>query len=290
MIYATFRAFQREEVSRLVPLGILSTILISGGAAIFFGERLSTQQYVAFALFLVGAVTLSIRVDKKMILLYDLTNLRIDRVGKTLSTQTQRVVNNPMKAGKRLQKDVLKSMKTTYGMWKDLYGHLVAYAPWQTGIVKQKTRLKPIRGLWWYMLVIILAVPFTLLLKDYNTTVGTLRGFIAVRIGLFIGSILLALGHWHDIVVFVRQTKLFVIASIKESFGMVATYFGFLAAATGPLAIVQSMGALNSVGVFIAATVLTRLGILHESLRKRDIIQKCFGILCIAAATVLLFV
>ena len=36
--------------------------------------------------------------------------------------------------------------------------------------------------------------------------------------------------------------------------------------------------------------VRAHFGILHESLKRRDLIQKGFGVLCIAAATVLLFI
>ena len=57
--------------------------------------------------------------------------------------------------------------------------------PW----IRFKKKLKLIRGLGWYLASVLLYVPYTLLAKEYNVTVGIANGFAAIRVGLFVAGL-----------------------------------------------------------------------------------------------------
>lgn len=56
-----YRAVALEEISRLVPLFRLSSLLVLLFSTLFFGERLRLAQYMAFAVMLVGSILLILK-------------------------------------------------------------------------------------------------------------------------------------------------------------------------------------------------------------------------------------
>jgi uncharacterized membrane protein len=282
IIYATFRAFQQEEVSRLVPLGILSTILISVGSAVFFAERLTVQQYWAFGLFIIGAFFLATRIEYKVELLEDISNFKIHKVGRQVQRAAQSAFSHPYKTSRKVSKQMLWTM---YDIFE---------TEWQSPVVsylKYKRKLKLIKGLGWYLLAIGLAIPYTLFAKQHNTLVGVTTGFMTIRVGLFVGSCLFVCLRWNEFVHFMtKKTKLFAVAGVKELVSVCAGFLWWAAVTTGPLSIILSLGSLQAAAVFVLTGVLSYFGIMHESLKRRDLLQKSVGVLFVTVATILLFV
>jgi uncharacterized membrane protein len=275
IIYMTFRAFQQEEISRLLPLGILSTILISVGSAVFFDERLTTNQYWAFALFIVGAFFLTTRIVYKVELLDDISNFRIQKI----SRQTQRMAQDAF----------LHPYDTSRKFFWTMYD--VFDKQWDSPVIdylKYKRKLKLIRGLWWYLGAVALTIPYTLLAKQHNEALGLAAGFMTIRVGLFVGSFLLVIPFWHEVVYFAKH-RLFFVAGAKEVVSIASGFIWWAAATTGPLSIVLSLGSLQSALVFVAGSVLAYFGIIRESLKRRDVMQKSIGVLFATIATILLF-
>lgn len=280
-IYATFRAFQKEEVSRLVPLGILSTLLIAAGSAVFFDEQLTKQQLWAFLLFLVGAALLATRIVIKVELLDDITNFRLERVGRKVQRAAEEAWHHPVHVGKSTSNQLFWTMYDIFD------------AQWVSPVVdymQYRRRLKLIKGLGWYLLAIGITVPYILLARQLNTTVGVTTGFMTIRVGLFIGSLFFLIGHWHEFAHFLQRRRLLAASGVKEIISAASGVIWWVAATSGPLSIVQALGSLQSAGVFVLGSLLAYFGIIHESLKRRDLVQKGLGVLCIAVATVLLFI
>jgi bacterial/archaeal transporter family protein len=277
IIYASFKALEQEELSRLAPLGILSTILIAAGSALFFGERLTTNQYWAFALFLLGAIFLATRIVIKVELLHDITNFSFEKLNK----KVQKAAHEFYHQGPAQHTN--KLFWTMYDVFETEW--ISPLAP-----VKYKKRIKLIKGLGWMLLSIGLAVPYILLTRHHNSTLGVATGYMTVRVGLFVGSAIIASIYWKELRSFFKQKKLIAMAGIKEAVSVGSGFIWWIAATSGPLSIVQSLGSLQSAGIFICSTTLSYFGIFHESLKRRDLIQKGIGVICIAAATVLLFI
>lgn len=253
-VYANFKAYEVEEVSRLAPLGILSTILITLGAAIFFGERLTTQQYYAFGLFVIGSLLLSTRLHTSIEFL-DFSKLS--------------VTNRKVK---------MSAFRNTL--------HELAANPSVTWIRFTK-KLQLIKGLGWYMASVLSYIPYTLLAKYLNTSAGVIPGWVSIRVGLCVGSFVLIIGHWKELKPF--WGKLGIIAGVKEVFGMMDNFLVLFAMTIGPAALIQSMWSVQAVGILVFGTILAKFGIIKESLKKQDLIQKGFGVALVAIATALLF-
>ena len=115
-------------------------------------------------------------------------------------------------------------------------------------------------------------------------------GFVSMRLGMAITILIAVLVSRVSIrKEFGRDPKALLVAFIKEPFGI---FIGFLLAyayATGELGVIRSIMSMDSVVILFATIVLTRFGILHESLSRKDIIQKGAGVVCMVAGTLLLF-
>jgi len=253
-IYATFRAYQQEEVSRLAPLSILSTVLITVGSAVFFGDHLSSKQLAAFGLFILGAILLATRFET------------------------------------RIDLDSILHFKIEPKKHKQVFHDIIAAAH-DPGItwIRFRKKLKLIKGLGWYIASVLLYIPYTLLAKQLDIHNGALDGWVAIRVGLFLGALLLMAGHWKDLLAFTK-TKLLAIGAVKEGFGMTANLLVLVAMTTGPAGIVQSLLSAESVGILVVALILAKYGIIKESLAKRDVLQKAAGVALIMVATTLLFI
>lgn len=285
--YSTFRAFQQEEVSRLVPLGILSTIFISISSVVFFDEQLTTLQYLSFVLFLIGAILLATRIVIKVELLDDIQHFRIEKFSRRVRRQAENAWTHPfdtaLGAGTQLSNQFFWTVYDILDAPKNWESPNVAY-------LHYKRKLKLIRGLRWYLFAIALTVPYILFARELNAAAGVGTGFVSIRAGLFIGAMLYSIGHWREIRNFIRKRRLFAAAGLKEVVSAGSGFLWWAAATSGPLSIVHALGSLQSAGVFIIGTALSYFGVLHESLKRRDIIQKAVGVLCVAGATALLFI
>lgn len=282
IIYAMLRAFKAGEVSRLAPLSILSTVIISVGDAVFFGTHLSVTQYWALILFLLGAVLLATRIETKVEFIDDLTQLRFRKVAKNLSRGALHAARDPLGAGVEISGSFVRAVSDV--MHK---GSVFAHDP-LVQYVKFKKRLRLARGIGWYLIAVLLVVPYLLLVKELNLSVGVVTGFVSIRMGLIIGALLIMIGAWDEVRLVFRRPRLAGLAAFKELFGATSGFLSIYAASIGPLALVRSFTAIDAVGIFIVGSVLARYGIIRESLQRRDIAQKAFGVLIVAIATLLL--
>ncbi len=276
IIYASFRAFAKEEVSRLVPLSIFSTILITIGAAVFYGERLNTQQLWAFALFLIGALLLATRLEYKVQWFKDISEFEIQQLPNYARKFMLKPTYHAELMGRRAKKLIVSAYQA-------------ARNP-AIPFLQEKRKVRVIKGLGWYLLAIGISVPYALLAKEYYQFAGAVDGFVAIRVGLCVGAVLIAFGNGPEILDFLRARKIVTIATVKELFGMASHFMGIVAITLGPLSLIRSMSALESVGVFLVSLLLARYRIIQESLRRRDLIQKSIGVACVACATMLLFI
>ena len=119
---------------------------------------------------------------------------------------------------------------------------------------------------------------------------GTIPGFVSMRLGMAITiaigasisgiSLRAALG---------KHPRAALVATIKEPIGITIGFLLAYAYAHGELGIIRSIMSLESVVLLFATIVLTRIGVMHESLARKDIIQKAAGISCMFTGTILLF-
>lgn len=281
-IYASFRAFKQEEVSRLAPLAILSTILLSIGASIFFNEYLSRTQYYAFGLFLVGAIFLATRIETKIELIDDITNFRFVKIGRNVGRGVRNTVLHPWETSVETAQRVIRATM-------DVFDTSINLIQMPYLIIHQTKKIRLIKGLGWYLIAIGFTIPYFLLSKELNTTAGTIPAYVSIRLGLFIGGVLIAFGNGSEVSAFFRNKKIFAIASVKEIFGMIVQFLLLVAITVGPIALVRGMEGIEAVGVLVIGLILGKFGIIKESTKRRDIAQKGFGVLCIVIATVLLF-
>jgi transporter family protein len=59
-----YRAVALDEISRLVPLFRLSSLMVLLFSALLFGERLRQTEYMAFAVMLAGSILLALKLDQ----------------------------------------------------------------------------------------------------------------------------------------------------------------------------------------------------------------------------------
>ena len=117
---------------------------------------------------------------------------------------------------------------------------------------------------------------------------GILSGWIAIRVGLFLGALILLRGHFHELHD-LKKKRITMIATIKEFFGMSVNYLILFASTVGIVGIVQALWAVEAVGVFVVSSILARFGVIKESLTRKDLAQKSLGVFFVAVATILLF-
>lgn len=60
-IYYMFTSFSLEEVSRVFPIGVMSSFLVLGVSFVFLGESLSGFELLAFFMFIVGSLFLAVK-------------------------------------------------------------------------------------------------------------------------------------------------------------------------------------------------------------------------------------
>jgi hypothetical protein len=136
---------------------------------------------------------------------------------------------------------------------------------------------------------VLLYIPYTLLAKQLNSSTDVYAGFVAIRVGIFVGALLLMIGSWKELKQFCKKSIL-VVASIKEVFGMAANFLVMFAMAVGPAGMVQSILNSQSAGILVAGAILAKFGLIRESLKRRDMVQKTLGVALAIVATTLLFI
>lgn len=277
-IYAGFNAYQKDEISRFASLTILSGIIIAIGGAIFYDERLTQHQFFAFGLFIIGSLLLATRIETRVVI-EGKGNFKQEE----LPSLARLSIKNPLGASVRAGKQIANKVDKVVANWVS-----AAKNP-QVTWIRLSQKLKLIDGLGWYIFSLVLYVPYALLSKDLSNSTGPLAGWISIRVGLFIGGIILMTNHWSELKQLKKQKKITLVASIKEIFGMLANYMILFSATTGSVGIVQALWAVEAVFVFIISITLAKFGIIEESLKRGDLIQKTAGVFIVACATILLF-
>jgi uncharacterized membrane protein len=283
IIFSWFRAFRIGEVSRVAPLGIFSTILITVGGIIFFEEALSQRQWIAFGLFLVGGALLSLRLEKQLVFL-DPKN--IFKVVVTVSDETAKIFKHPVDHSMKVSRQFLRSIEHTTG---DITDNLVELLSGKTFKVRARTKIRFARGFWWAAIAVIASVPYALLAKELNTTIDPLSGFIMIRTGVFVFALIMLIDRFKDIKEALKDPHAIGIAAIKEPFAMFTAFLVLLASSIAPLGLVRSVLSLDAAIVLVMSVILARMGFIEESLRRREIVQKTLGVLFLLSGSLTLF-
>jgi len=283
LIFSWFRAFRVGEVSRVAPLGIFSTILITLGGIIFFDEVLSQRQWVAFSLFLIGGLLLSLRLEKQLIFL-DPKN--IFKVVVTVSDETAKLFKHPVNHSMKVSRTFLRSIEHTTG---DITDNLVNLLSGKVFRVRARTKIRFAKGFWWAALAVLIAVPYSLLTKELNTTIGPLSGFITIRVGIFVFALIMLIDHFREVREAFKDPQAIVIAAIKEPFAMFVTFLVLVASTAGPLGLVRSIMSIDGAIILILSIIFAHFGFIEESLRRREIVQKTLGVLFLVAGSITLF-
>jgi multidrug transporter EmrE-like cation transporter len=282
LIVCAFTAIKQEEISRLAPLGILSTILIIAGSVVFFDEPMTTRKGVAFFFFLTGAFLLSTRFERRLEILDPDTYIQIASV---IGRHTQQTLKSPFEHPLRLTRKVGTRMVRNV---RNFFGSV---AEGKLLVVRSRIRVRLVKGFWWYLAAILLSVPYVLTVTWLTKEEGVVSAFTAVRLGLGIGALLYVGCGLREVVTAVRMNgKAFVLAAIKEPFGIGIGFLLAYAYANAPLGSIRAITSFEAAGIFLTSIVLGRLGIVPESLRARDLVQKGIGVCCMVAGSLILFV
>ena len=219
-LYYLYIAVSQEEVSRVFPLTSMGPVLTLILGWLFLGEALSSHQLLAFFLFVLGGLSLSIK------------------------------INDENKA---------------YGFGRGL---------------------KPI------VLGSSLSAIFAILLKTAFVQSDFWTGFFYSRLGFFIAGICILIKWREEIVREWRRippmARVGIIANQAAAFS--GHLFYFLAISIASVALVQSSLSIQSSIVFLMAIAVSfyKPDLIGESIKKKDLVQKCAGVVLIVAATALL--
>lgn len=276
LIFCSFTAIRKEEISRLAPLGVLSTILIIIGSIVFFDEPLTFRKGIAFVFFFGGAFLLSTRFERRLEILDPKTYAHIASViGEHAWKAAQHPLAHPLRVGKRAVRDMSNFIGDV------AHGKLL--------VVRTRVRVRLVKGLWWFLAAIILAVPYVLIVTWLTKEVGLVPSFVAVRLGLGIGALLIVIPYMHELKHAWRERRTVGVAIIKEPFGIAIGFLLAYAYAHAELGAVRAITSFDAAGIFLLGLLFGRLGIVQESLRKHDIIQKAAGVACMVTGSLVLF-
>jgi drug/metabolite transporter (DMT)-like permease len=285
IIVFAFKAFRRGEVSRLAPLSVLATLAIIVGGILFFDEPFTKTRAYAFALLLLGTALLSTRFVKQVEILDPLFYPKLVRKAKWHVVQSwARPLQHSARVARQLGRDVERTVRSAHA-------HTVRTVQSIPRLFVLRTYTKPrlARGVGWYLAAVTLVVPYSLLNKELVSHVGTVSGFVAVRVWLGIFLLLVALMHWSSVRSLRNHPKAVVVACIKEPFGIAIGFLLAYALTTGELGVIRSITSLEAAGIFVLGGVLAWFGVLAESLRPRDLLQKGVGAACMVFGSILLF-
>ena len=277
LIYCSFRAIEQEEISRLAPLGTLSTVLVIIGSIIFFNEPLTMRKGVAFLLFILGSFLLATRFERQLLIFEPGTYAT---AFKNAHHHARKTVHAPFR-------HVAYMTRTTSRHVQKLLANMHAS---KLLLVRSKTKTKLVKGFWWFMTAILFSVIVIIGMKWLTVRAGTIPGFVSMRLGMAIAIALgVAISGISLRAALGKHPRAALVATIKEPVGITIGFLLAYAYAHGELGIIRSIMSLESVILLFATIVLTRIGIMHESLSRKDIIQKAAGISCMFTGTILLF-
>lgn len=285
IIVFAYKAFRRGEVSRLAPLSVLATLAIILGGILFFDEPFTKRRGYAFAFLLLGTVLLSTRFVKQVEILDPLFYPKLVRKAKWHVVQSMtRPLQHSRRVARKFGRDVEHAVRSAH----DHTVRTVQSIP-RLFVLRTYTKPRLARGVGWYLAAITLVVPYSLLNKQLVSHAGTVSGFVAVRVWLGIFMLCVALLHWSSVRSLTRHPKATTIAVLKEPFGIAIGFLLAYALTTGELGVIRSITSLESAGIFVLGGVLAWFGVIAESLRPRDVLQKGAGAACMVLGSMLLF-
>ncbi len=277
LIYCAFRAIEQEEISRLAPLGVLSTVLVILGGILFFGEPITLRKATAFAMFMLGSFFLATRFERQLLIFEPNTYTEAFR---TANHHVRKTIREPIAHTSRMTQHASRKVRL---LLKRLQNSPLL-------VVQSRTRPKLVKGFWWYISAILLSVIVIIGMKWLSVRAGTIPGFVSMRLGMAItiavGIIFTSKSIRSE---FGKHPKAVLVAAVKEPFGILIGFLLSYAYATGDLGTIRSIMSMDSVLLLISTVLLTRFGIMRESLAKKDIAQKAAGIVCMISGTLLLF-
>jgi uncharacterized membrane protein YdcZ (DUF606 family) len=227
-----------------------------------------------------GAFLLSTRFERRLEILDPRTYVHIaTAIGEHAWKTVRHPIDHPMRIGKHLGKRAASAVSGLVGGIAD--GQLL--------VVRTKVRVRMVRGFWWYLAAILIAVPYVLILTWLSKEVGVTAAFVTVRLGLAFGCLVLVVTAFDEIRRALKDRKAVAVAFVKEPIGILIGFLLAYAYANAELGAVRAISSFESAGIFLVGLLLARLGILQESLRKQDIIQKAAGVCCMITGSLVLF-